>query len=96
MNRRLLGVVMAAAAIAVLVAVPALGRDAVAPTFDRKASAGALVKAKRALNKVWLKVKDCDGAECSAALPPSLATGPSGNRGNTQAYWSKLRRWYSW
>ena len=51
MNRRLLGVVMAAAAIAVLVADPALGRDAVAPTFDRKASAGALVKAKRALNQ---------------------------------------------
>jgi hypothetical protein len=50
-NRRLLGVVLAAAAIAVLIAVPALGRDAVAPTFDRKASAGALAKATRALNQ---------------------------------------------
>ena len=51
MNRRLLAVVLAVIALVALAAVPALGRDTVAPTFDRKASAGALVKAKRALNQ---------------------------------------------
>lgn len=51
MNRRLLTLVLAAAALAALVAtaVPALGSDAVAPKLDRRASAGALAKAKRAL-----------------------------------------------
>ncbi len=53
MNRRLLAVAASAAAIVALVlaAVPAFAGDAVAPTFDRKASAGALVKAKRALRQ---------------------------------------------
>lgn len=53
MNRRLLAVAVSAAAIVALVlaAVPAFAGDTVAPTFDRKASAGALAKAKRALRQ---------------------------------------------
>lgn len=51
MNRRLLVAAVSAAAIVALVlaAVPAFAVDTVAPTFDRKASAGAIAKAKRAL-----------------------------------------------
>ena len=51
MNRRPLSLAIAAIAVVGLVAaaVPAFARDTVAPTFDRQASAGALVKAKRAL-----------------------------------------------
>ena len=53
MNRRLLAVAVSAAAIVALVlaAVPAFAGDTVAPTFDRKASAGAIAKAKRALRQ---------------------------------------------
>jgi len=51
-NRRLLPLAAAVAALTALVAaaVPALGDDKVAPSFDRTASAGALAKAKRALS----------------------------------------------
>ena len=51
MNRRLLSLAVAALALVALVAaaVPALGDDSVAPSFDRRASAGALARAKRAL-----------------------------------------------
>lgn len=53
MNRRLLVVAVSAAATVALVlaAVPAFAGDTVAPTFDRQASAGAIAKAKRALNQ---------------------------------------------
>lgn len=51
MNRRRLTLLIAAAALAALVAsaVPAFGSDAVAPRLDRRASAGALAKARQAL-----------------------------------------------
>jgi hypothetical protein len=52
-NRRLLTVAAAAAAIVALVlaAVPAFAGNAVAPTLDRQASARALAKAKRAVRQ---------------------------------------------
>lgn len=74
MNRRLLVVALAAAAaIALLVAVPALGRDAVAPTFDRKASAGALIKAKRALRQARQAQRLARGASDRAGMAQAQA-----------------------
>ncbi|HWI44004.1 MAG TPA: sulfatase [Nocardioides sp.] len=51
---------------------------------------------RRALDRVWRQLKDCDGAECRVQLPPLLAADTDRNAGNTRAYWHKLHRYYSW
>lgn len=37
------------------------------------------------LTRLWLKYKDCAGAECNAPLPPSLSTSPAQTTKSTQA-----------
>jgi arylsulfatase A-like enzyme len=39
------------------------------------------------LTRLWLKYKDCAGAECNAPLPPSLATSPAQTTKSTKAQW---------
>lgn|GEM_PF-2195243 len=68
MNRRIPALAIGAAALLafVVAAVPALGDERVAPSFDRAASSGAIAKAKRALALARLSRRDARIARTEA------------------------------
>ncbi|MGC1165369.1 MAG: hypothetical protein WA862_04610 [Solirubrobacterales bacterium] len=77
MDRRLLlfVAVLSAAVLLVAAAVPAIGRDSVAPTLDRKGSAVALAKAKRAFDLArTAKRKAREASEGASAAKDAAAT----------------------
>ncbi|HEX5713155.1 MAG TPA: hypothetical protein VFX85_07565 [Solirubrobacterales bacterium] len=75
MNWRRLPLAIVATAILVLAAtaIPAIGRDAVAPSFDRRGSAAALAKAKRAFDLARAARRSAREAQEGAAIARTAA-----------------------
>ncbi len=76
MDRRILFLVTVLLATSLLVAVaaPAIGREKVAPSFDRRGSAAALAKAKRALNLGRAARRDAAAAKAVATAARAAAS----------------------
>lgn len=51
---------------------------------------------RRALDRLWPKVKDCRGRSCTPDLPKVLAAGPKQDRIDTDAYWAAIDAAYGW
>jgi arylsulfatase A-like enzyme len=67
------------------------------PRQDRNVyRAAAYATVRQALNAVWMRAKDCDGAECRVRLPAVLRADRATNAANTRTYWTKIERGYSW
>jgi N-acetylglucosamine-6-sulfatase len=54
----------------------------------------AYAAVERALHRVWWRTRDCAGAECRVALPPSLRADPAAEAGLTRSYWRRVRAVY--
>ena len=51
---------------------------------------------RRDLLETWTRTRNCAGAGCRVALPPSLATAPDRTRSLTRHYWKVVDRTYGW
>lgn len=60
------------------------------------ADAPAYTKVRRALDRIWPKVKSCRAARCARPLPAVLAADPQQNQADTEAYWTAIRAAYGW
>lgn len=48
----------------------------------------------RSLNRVWWRTRNCAGAECRVALPPSLRADAAAEAGLTRSYWRRVQAVY--
>lgn len=51
---------------------------------------------RKALDDLWLRVKDCKGRECVPRMPPELLAAPAQNARDTDAYWRGFDAAYGW
>lgn len=63
---------------------------------DNVATAAAYVEVRRALDKLWSRVKNCRAKACARPLPALLAADEARNRANTDAYWDQILAAYGW
>ncbi|MDN5744895.1 MAG: sulfatase [Nocardioidaceae bacterium] len=58
------------------------------------ADASRYADVRTALDRIWPRLKDCDGAQCHVPLPKVLTADPATNRADTELYWSAIRAAY--